>query len=280
MAILLLVVVLVPLSFAGYRVAQEATGVYASLHDQASSSQHIATLLHRIQTTTRSYLPAARLDATAVSDWLQQLLSWIAGHLGSIFTELTGLVLRFFFFMLFFFYLLRDGVQLKQKFFTLLPLSQVHNQRIMNRIAMAINGTVRGQVVLSALQGIVAGLGFAFFGLPNPVLWGSIVLLASFIPTIGTALVMFATVLYLVAVGQVPSAIGLALWAIVSIGLLDNVLGPKLVAHGTRLHPLAALVAVLGGIGMFGPIGILMGPIVMCILFALLDIYLTFGVSA
>lgn len=274
MTVAVLLAILVPLSLAGYRIAQEATGLYTSLNTRASS-QHITVLLHQLQTVTHSYIPATQLDAQAVSERLQQLLAWFVNNLGSVFTGVTRLVLHFFFFLLFFYYLTRDGARLKRSLMTLSPLSNAHEQQILDRITRAISGTLRGQVVVSVLQGIVAGVGFAFFNIPNPVLWGGVVLLASFIPTIGTASVLILTVLYLAATGQWTFAIGLALWAIIAIGLIDNVLSPKLMSHGTRLHPLVTMLAVLGGIGIFGPIGILIGPIVMSILFALFEIYLS-----
>lgn len=258
-----LIVILVPLSLAGYRIAQEATGLYASLKSQ-SFSQHLTALLNRFH-----------IDAQAVSAYLQQFLAWIVGHLGTVFTGITQLVLNFFFFLLFFFYLVRDGARLKRRLMELSPLSNTHEQHIIDRVTAAIGGTVRGQVVLSFLQGIVGGLGFAFFSVPNPVLWGGAIFLVSFIPLVGTALVFMPAALYLAALGQWSLAIGLVLWEILSIGLVDKGLGPKLMSHGTRLHPMVVMIAVLGGIGMFGPIGILIGPILVSILFAMIEIYLS-----
>ncbi len=274
MTVAVVVVVLVPLSFGGYRIAQEATGLYTTLTGKAAS-QHISSLLHQLQIATRSYIPASQLDAQAVSERLQQLLAWVVGHLGSVFTGITRLVLNFFFFLLFFYYLIRDGERLKHRLMKLSPLSDVHEQRILDRVALAISGTLRGQVIMSLLQGVVAGLGLAFFNVPNPALWGSIAMLASFIPMVGTSLVMLPAVLYLTATGHWQMAVGLALWSMVAVGLLDNFLGPRLMSHGTKLHPLAMMIAVLGGIGMFGPIGILLGPILVSTLFALFDISLS-----
>jgi predicted PurR-regulated permease PerM len=274
MTLAVLAIIVVPLSLAGYRIAQDATGLYASLKSQ-TSGQQISVLLHQVQAATHSYIPAAQVDAQAVSAYLQQFLTWIVGHLGTVFTGITRLVLSFTLFLLFFFYFIRDGARFKHRLMTLSPLSNIHEQQILDRIAAAISGTLRGQVVLSFLQGIVAGCGFAFFSVPNPVLWGGVIVLVSFIPLIGTALVFVPAALYLVAIGHWALGVGLLLWEIVSIGLVDKGLGPKLMSHGTRLHPMVVLLAVLGGIGMFGPIGILIGPIVVSILFALLEIYLS-----
>ncbi len=266
--ILVLVTILIPISLIGYRIAQEAAGLYTLLRDQGSG-QNVSEVLVRIQESTHSYLPTAALDAQAVSDRLQQLLRWVVGHLGTVFTGITSIVLNFFFFLLFFYYLIKDGASLARRAMKLSPLSSVHERQIMGRTTSAINGTVKGQLVLSLLQGIVAGLGFAFFGVPNPALWGSLVLLASFVPVVGTSVVVIPCVLFLAASNQGTSAVGLAIWGMTAVGLLDNVLGPKLLSQGTNLHPLITMVALLGGIQMFGAIGILFGPLLVSLCFSL-----------
>jgi predicted PurR-regulated permease PerM len=273
LTLLVFIIILVPLSFAGYQIAKESGALYASLRNQ-SSGANVSVLLHRIQTATHSYLPLAQLDAKAISDQLQQVLAWFVGHLSSVFTGITHLIINFFFFLLVFYYLVRDGTMLKRKFMKLSPISDTHEQYVFDRIARSISGSVRGQVILSGLQGLVAGFGFAFFGVPNPALWGGIVVLTSFIPLVGTSLVIIPAILYLLAFNSWSAAIGLTLWGLLAVGLLDNWLGPRLVASGTRLHPLIAMVAVLGGIGMFGPIGLLLGPIIVSVLFALFDVSL------
>ncbi len=272
--LIVLVTILVPFSIAGYQIALEAGDLYTTLRDQASG-QHVSALLQDIQNATRSYLPAASLDAQALSDRLQQILSWVVGNLGTVFTGVTRVVLNFFFFLLFFYYLTKDGAVLKRKLVALSPLSDEHDRSITHHLEATISGTIRGQLVLSLLQGIVAGCGFALFSVPNPVLWGSIVVLSSFIPVVGTSLVLVPSVLYLAAIGQWTSAVGLALWGLIAVGLLDNALGPKLLSRGTHLHPLVTMIAVLGGIGMFGPVGILMGPILVSAFLSLLTLYAT-----
>ena len=80
-------------------------------------------------------------------------------------------------------------------------------------------------------------------------------------------------ILFLFLTGEVFSGVGLIVWGVVAVGLVDNFLGPKLVGRGMQLHPLIILLSVLGGIGFFGPIGLLLGPLTISLLFTLLDIY-------
>ena len=97
--------------------------------------------------------------------------------------------------------------------------------------------------------------------------------IAALIPSVGTALVFVPAIILLFISGQIFAAFGLLLWGALAVGLIDNFLGPKLIGRGMHLHPLLVLFSVLGGIVFFGPIGFVLGPIILSLLFALLDIY-------
>jgi predicted PurR-regulated permease PerM len=90
---------------------------------------------------------------------------------------------------------------------------------------------------------------------------------------VGTALVVVPAIIYLYVTGAAGAALGLLVWGMFAIGLVDNVVGPKLVERGMRVHPFLILLSILGGISFFGPIGYLLGPIVLALLFVLLEIY-------
>ena len=126
---------------------------------------------------------------------------------------------------------------------------------------------------MALIQGILTAVGFALFGVPNPTLWGSVAAIAALVPSVGTALVLFPAILFLYWSGAALSALGLLLWGATAVGLIDNFLGPKLAGRGMRLHPFLILLSILGGIALFGPIGFLLGPLVLSMLFVLLEIY-------
>jgi predicted PurR-regulated permease PerM len=173
------------------------------------------------------------------------------------------------------FYLLRDGPHIKKLFLDLSPLATRQEDVLFKRIVSAVNGVIKGQFLTAIAQGIVATTGFFIFSVPNPVLWGFFTIMAALVPTIGTALSLVPAVIYLLITGQVPQAIGLAIWGFFAVGLIDNFLGPKLVGSQTRLHPLLVLLSVLGGLEFFGVLGFLIGPILMAIFVATVDIYRT-----
>lgn len=271
---LVLLVILIPLALVGYQIAQEATNLYAFLRERSAGAD-ISHILQQFQGVTGSLIPASAIDASAVSDRLQQVLGWIIGNLGTAFTGITRIILNFFFLLLFFYYLTKDGESMLARLIKASPITDSHEREILARIQGSISATVRGQVLVAVLQGLVGGLGLAFFNVPNPALWGTILMLASFIPVFGTGLVQIPAIIYLVATLQYASAVGLGLWAMLAVGLLDNVLGPKLMSNGLRVHPLLTMLSVLGGISMFGPIGIVLGPVLTSVLLAIGEILLT-----
>lgn len=268
-----LITILVPLALAGWRIAVEATGLYAYVREHTDTGQLLSAVA-RAEAFVQKFIPGLHLDPADVNAQMQRALSWLVGLLGVVFAGVTRIVVAFLFLLLFFFFILRDGSRMKDRLMELSPLSNDHEERILGKIGRAITAVVRGKIVLALIQGLMAGLGMLLFGVPNPALWGAATMLASFIPSIGTGLVLAPAVIYLFVTGHTGRSIGLAIWAVTAVGLLDNVLGPKLMAAGVRIHPLIMMLAVLGGIGLFGPIGILLGPILIALLYALLDIYL------
>jgi predicted PurR-regulated permease PerM len=137
----------------------------------------------------------------------------------------------------------------------------------------SIHGVIRGALVIAGIQGIISGIGFAIFGVPNAVLWGSLAAVCALVPTLGTTLVFVPIVGYLALTGHIPQAIGLAVWGIFAVGLIDNILGPRLMSQGSSIHPFFILIAVLGGVDLFGPVGLFAGPLVVALFFALFDTY-------
>jgi predicted PurR-regulated permease PerM len=270
---LMLVTILIPLALAGWRIAHEAAGLYAGVLERAGDTA-LPQAIEQVQSFVQRYVPGFRIDAASLNAQAQRVFGFVTASIGAVFAGVVQLLAGFLFLLLFFFFMLRDGSRLKHRIMELSPMSDDQEERISEKIGRAISSTVRGRIVISIVQGLATGLGMLIFGVPNPALWGTLAMLASFIPSVGTALVFVPTCIYLVAAGRLGPAIGLAVWGGAVVGLLDNLLGPKLMAAGTRMHPLVMMLAVLGGISLFGPMGLLLGPIIVALLYALFDIYL------
>lgn len=274
--LLSLVVVLIPLSLLVTLVGNEARDLYLSI-EYGAGETHLMEILTHIESAVGNFIPgteglAAKLAAN-IDTYVRTSLTWIISHAGSAFSSVASLLLATFLFLLSLYYFLRDGRKLKRVLVDLSPLNDKDDEEVFNRLGLAVNSVVRGNLLIALIQGTLAAIGFTLFGVPSAILWGALTALAALVPSIGTALIFIPAIIYLFfAVGSLP-ALGLLLWGSLAVGLIDNLLGPKLVGRGMSLHPLLVLLSVLGALALFGPIGIFLGPLSVSFLFALLSIY-------
>ena len=264
--------IFIPLYFLGIQIFQEARLLYSSLTEGAGKD-NILNIFNSFRDSFQNYFPATQEFSFNIDQYLKLGLSWLLQHLGSIFGSFAKMAISSFLFLVALYYLLKDGQKLKAAIIALSPLPDADDEAISQKLRLAINAVMKGNLLIALVQGILTSVGFTIFGVPNAVLWGSVAAVAALIPGIGTALVLTPAILFLFFIGEVFSGVGLIVWGVVAVGLIDNFLGPKLVGRGMQLHPLIILLSVLGGIGFFGPIGFLLGPLTISLLFALLNIY-------
>ncbi|HEY4482822.1 MAG TPA: AI-2E family transporter [Candidatus Paceibacterota bacterium] len=270
--LVLAVFVVTPLVILGVQILQEAQDLYITL-SAGTGRDLITNLINTVANSLGAYLPGADAFSADLDQYIKQALSFMLSHLGGIFSGVASFVGSSVLFLIALYYLLRDGHRLRDEVVRVSPLSDRDDNTILSKLALAVNSVVRGRLLIALIQGVLCALGFLAVGVPNPFLWGSLAAVSAVIPGIGTALVLVPAVLYLFAVGQSIQGLGLLIWGLVVVGLIDNLLGPKLLGAGIKLHPLIILLSVLGGLAYFGPVGFLLGPLCMSLLFTLLDIY-------
>ena len=268
------IVILLPLSLVGTLVAREARDLYVSL-DQGSAQAILTQAFSRADLALGGLGLGAfsREFSVDVGDYAKQGLAWIAEHAGAIFGGITAFLLSFFIFFVALYYLLRDGPVVRRALIELSPLSDHEDEQVFARLARAVNSVIKGNLMIAFIQGALSMLGFILFGVPHAILWGTVTAVAALIPGLGTALVFAPVIAFLFFTGSTFAAVGLLIWGALAVGLVDNLLGPKLIGRGMQLHPLLVLLAVLGGLILFGPAGIFLGPLSLSLLFALLSIY-------
>lgn len=270
--LIIILLIFIPLSFLIIQILQEAKDLYVSLLS-GGGREGLLDVFNKFAYVSHGYLPDAKEISANIDQYLKEALSWVLNNLGSFFSNFISLLMTAFLFIISLYYMLKDGNRLRKRIISLSPLKDMDDQIIIKKIEMAINSVVKGKLVIAFIQGVLTAAGFAIFGVPGPVLWGTVASVAALIPNIGTSLILIPAIIFLFINGQIFSAVGLVLWGILVVGLIDNFLGPKLISKGMQLHPLLVLFSVLGGMIFFGPIGFILGPIVLSLLFALLDIY-------
>ena len=274
--VIVAVLVITPLIFLAKQIYVESENLYYGLTEEGQRAQLIKTLNTISQTLSdkaAGIFPAYNFENFNVTRYIQNFLEWSFANLDTIFSSITKLVFQIFIMLFALFYLLRDGGRFKQSLINVSPLADQYDEKIFGKLKQAIRSVVVGSLAVSVIQGVLTGLGFFIFGVPNPALWGSFAVVAALIPGIGTSLVLVPGILYLFFTSTNLHAIGLLIWGIVAVGLIDNYLGPMLINKGVHIHPFLILLSVMGGLIFFGPIGFIAGPLIVALLFALLEIY-------
>lgn len=171
------------------------------------------------------------------------------------------------------FYFLSMGEKLIHRILYLLPLQNNDEQLLLHRFTSVTKATLKGSVIIGILQGTICGTAFALVGIEGAVFWGSIMALTSIIPVFGTALVWIPAMIVLAWRGDLLGIAVLAVLCGLVAGNLDNLLRPRLVGKDTQMHDLYILFGTLGGIGMFGVLGIIIGPIIAALFITIWEIY-------
>lgn len=171
------------------------------------------------------------------------------------------------------FYFLTMGEVLLVKILYFLPLHDRDERRLLRRFTSVTKATLKGTLIIGAVQGFICGLAFAFAGIQGPVFWGTVMAVMSIIPAFGTAIVWIPALIILALKGQFVGVAILAVLCGAVAGNLDNVLRPRLVGKDTEMHDLFVLFGTLGGISMFGILGIILGPIVAALFITIWEIY-------
>lgn len=225
-------------------------------------------------------LPLAdRLDP--YRDQIIQKVGEFAGRVGNFLVSTLAATTRgtaAFFFQLFImlyamFFFLIDGRSVLDKILYYMPLAPDDENRMVERFTSVARATIKGTLVIGIVQGGLAGLAFAVAGIGGAVFWGTIMVVLSIIPGIGTALVWVPAVVYLFAIGRIGTALALFIWCVVVVGTIDNLLRPWLVGKDTKMPDLLILLSTLGGLLLFGAVGIVIGPIVAALFVTVWDIY-------
>lgn len=210
-------------------------------------------------------------------DWLGQLTGSAskfaidtvqAATLGTFSALLSGLIILY---TMFFF--LIDGDRLLYYLLYYLPLNDDDEKKLLRRFTSVTRATLKGTAVIGILQGSLAGLALHFAGIPSALFWAVAMMFLSVVPGIGTALVWGPAAIYLVANGEYVTAGFLALFCLVVVGSIDNILRPKLVGNDTRLHELMIFFSTLGGLMLFGFMGFVIGPIIAALFVTMWELY-------
>lgn len=271
LAVVLVVLVVVgPGVYIMQKLYDETTGTVREMRAGSESRDWNSVLqAHpRVASSLAWLMARAELDAAA-----KELSAWLAARAPSIFTKSIWALAQMVITVLTLFYFFRDRKKVLDLIRRLVPLSRAETDVVFRRVSQTMYASLYGSIAVKAVQGLLGGLAFWILGLPAPVLSGAAMSLCAILPLFGTALVWGPAAVWLALNGSWVKALVLAVWGTLVIGQIDNVLYPMLVAGELRLHPLSVFFSVLGGLMAFGASGVVLGPVILAVTFALLEIW-------
>ena len=275
------VIVVVPLSLLSATLAHEAAGLYARIQSGESTPvQALRGVFDALPGWAAKLLERFGLaDFETLQRWLNSRLEQGSGFIAAQALSIGQVTFEFIVSLLITpylaFFFIRDGDRIVHAMRRALPLTPAHKQELLDKFGTVIRSTIRGNLVVAAIQGALGGLAFWFFSVNGALLWGVVMAFLSLLPAIGAALVWLPVAIWFIATGAVGQGIALAAWGTLVIGLVDNLLRPRLVGQATLMPDYVVMITTLGGLVVFGINGFVLGPVIAAMFFAVWHLYMT-----
>jgi predicted PurR-regulated permease PerM len=275
--LVILLMILGPFSYLSYLLIKELKSLAEYL--QTDSLQSLQNFLKHPTINSIFEKVLSLLNITeeelnkAISENISQLgkelISKITGGMANIVT----LSVNFIFMVFSIFFFLKDGPEFLRKVRNYMPFSEEQKDRLVKLVRDIVVSTIYGGIAVSIVQGTIAGVAFFILGISTPVVWGLATSIASFIPLLGASAVWAPITVYFFIEGSVLKGIALAIVGIFGISLIDNILKPVIIGGKTKMPIIVIFFSILGGIKLFGLIGLIMGPLVLALFVSLIEIF-------
>lgn len=280
---IIVVLVVVPTTFLAVSLSAEAasaielTRTSVDVHDVEDILFGSGWLADQI----RAISELTGVEVTPAS--IKILFSRAAGAIAALVYEgvngiLTNIVSGLFHFLILIaivFYLLVDGGRLRRFLFRLSPLPSAHEELLLSKFGDVGRAILFGNGIGSAIQGIVGGLAMAAVGLPSPVLWGTVMTIFAFLPVVGVSFVVLPATAYLMVTGRYLAALGFFSFCGLMALVVENVVKTRLMGSHMQMHDLVIFLSIIGGIAVFGVLGLLYGPLLVTLFLTLAELYET-----
>ncbi|MCK4987873.1 MAG: AI-2E family transporter [Desulfobacterales bacterium] len=278
--VLIFFVLFLPLSFFVGILANEAWDLYLTARG-ALQSKPIMELLEKsdIFETINQFLARFKIEITG--EQLNSAIAEVGRVVGlflyeqarSITTNVLKFIVNFFFMLLIIFYLLIDSERLVSFIVKLSPLPEDQDQKLIQKFKDIATAILLGNGLGGLIQGILGGIVFALFGLKSPFLWGVIMVLLAFLPILGIGGVFVPAAILLFLQGRIGAGIFFLIFYIILSSSIEYFFKPRLVGKRVRMHSLIVFLSIIGGLKLFGILGIIYGPLVVTAFLTLAEIY-------
>jgi len=275
--IIILVAIIAPITYMSFLLIGELEkfGEYSNsgglefvrdLFGKMKASPHFSRLSSLIG---ESNMPTA----DQVMDNIKKIGLLLSQNLSVRITNIIFAALNFLFMIFTIFFLFRDGPGFLTKVKDYMPFNEDQKNRLATQVKDMIASTVYGGVIVAIIQGCLGGVAFYVIGINSPVLWGIAMSVMSFVPLLGTLSIWGPASIYLLSQGDYMHGMGLILFGIFVISMVDNILKPLIIGSRTKMPTIVIFFSVLGGIKAFGIIGLIMGPLIMAVFVSVFEIF-------
>jgi len=199
--------------------------------------------------------------------------SYLGSRLGAVLRNTAVFLFHLTVMILAMFYLFRDGDSIVARLREVLPFEKTHRDRMIDETRELILASVTSSLVAAVAHGVLGGLAFGLTGIRAPIFWGVMMGFFSLIPVVGSALIWVPAAISLMVDGHIGMGIALMIFCSVIVGLVDNIIRPWMISGRAEMGGLVVFVSVLGGISVFGMLGVVLGPIVVAAGASMLDLY-------
>ena len=285
-SILIILLITIPFLIVLGLISKEAYSTYASLSQQNLGTNFMSIMCKnedwvscRSLKSLVHFLPEDNLDYY-LQTTIEKITGFILSNASKFLASIPSVLLNLFVMVFVVFYFLRDGSALGAKIKNILPLNESHKREVIDKFHHVTYGVFYGNLTIAILQGVLGIIGFAVLGVPSPVLWGFVMMLFALVPYFGSAIIWLPAALNLIFMGYLQNdasdiirGIILIAYGALVISTIDNILKPKLIGSKAKIHPILVLIGVLGGLSLFGFIGLVLGPLMLALLVTFIDIY-------
>ncbi len=264
-----------PFSYIGFAFMDEMRGLSTSIQLNERLVQHPYVQWVYSKIIKIFGIPQTQFEKAVIEN-LGHVRDIVLEKVTSGFGDIVSFFINFLLMVFAIFFMFIDGPRLLRKVKDYMPFNEEEKHRLADQIHDIVVSTIYGGVIVGIIQGVLAGVTFAILEFKAPVLWGFATAIASFIPIIGAAGVWGPAVLYLFATGSTYKAVALLIIGAFGISLIDNILKPLIIGNRVKMPMLVILFSVLGGIKLFGLIGLILGPLVIALFVSVLEIFRNF----
>lgn len=283
-SVFIVLVITVPLSFLANYMVKETVQVIDSIRKSSNSTKNLSY--------TSIFSDSAICDAlgNACEKWpwvresidalkVREMIISFGGKIREVLTSIPNKILSVFIILFTTFYGFIDGKKLVRRIWRVFPFKMKDREILRKSFEDMVYAVVYSSLIVAVIQGALGGLGLWVFGIESWVIWMFVMMIASLIPYVGTALVWAPASLFLMWQGLAFDdgtgfwkGVGLFIYGVTIIGSIDNIIKPKLLGNRARVHPVIVLIGILGGLQFFGASGLIFGPLVLAIFMSILSI--------